>query len=131
MLQGDKPERGRGSNYTSSLEGQPPDPSYGLHTAHSVGPNIAIKGLKMTLPGGGDAADVSIVPPHISGSYPPRYLGVRPAYGFFMRRAEGVTLSDVSIMYNSAEPEVRPGPFLSPLRLFALHTSVFPPSHHL
>ena len=98
-----KHQSGRLSNYTSSIEGQPPDAAYGLSRVHRVGPNISLKRVSLSLSGGGEAADVDIVPPHASGSYPPRDLGVRPAYGMFMRRAEGVTLSDVAITSEGSE----------------------------
>ena len=64
---GAKPSKDRGSNYSSSIEGQPPDAAYGLEKTHFVGPNIMIKGIEMALAGGGEADDVSIVPPHVSG----------------------------------------------------------------
>lgn len=110
---GGKGKKGSGSNFSSSIEGQPPDKVYGLEKTHAVGPNIMITDIEMTLAGGGEAEDVAIVPPHASGSYPPRYLGVRPAYGVFIRRAKGVTLTDVTIEYDSDEGEGRPAIVLS------------------
>ena len=43
------------------------------------------------------AADAAREPPHSAVDYPPRYLGTRPAYGFFARRATGVALANVSL----------------------------------
>eukprot|EP01052_Picozoa_sp_SAG31_P004832 SAG31_NODE_204_length_20414_cov_19.143392_24_plen_289_part_00 len=93
-----------GRNWTATIEGQPPDTSAGLNQFHYVGPKIVFTNFSDQSAGGGSAS--SIVPPHPSLSYPPRYLGYRPAFGMFVRRAKGLSLSHVNVTY--AEADGRP-----------------------
>lgn len=97
------------SNWTATIEGQPADATVGLHDAHWVGPNIALSDVVVEVVGGGRSADAGIVPPHPSGTFPPRSLGHRPSYGMFIRRATGVSLSEVGVRW--AAPDGRP-PFI-------------------
>ena len=53
--------------------------------------------------GGGHSADAGISPGHHSLNYPPRYLGTRPSYGLFLRRAKGVTLTEVDLSWAAAD----------------------------
>ena len=100
-------------NHTSTIEGQPPDAAFGLARTHRVGPNLTINGVVATVSGGGAAMDVTKVPPHDTPIPWPRALGVRPAYGLFVRRVEGLTLLNVSVAYEVGHPEGRPAFVLS------------------
>ena len=93
---------GRRANWTATIEGQPPDTGYGSRE-HLVGPNCSFLNVTINSAGGGQSDDVNIVPPHNSGSYPPRYLSTRPAYGMFVRRARGISLSDVRVSWDVAD----------------------------
>lgn len=90
----------RAANWTATIEGQPPDTGYGITREHLVGPNCSFLNVSIKSAGGGQIDDVDIAPPHKSGSYPPRYLGTRPAYGMFVRHATGISLSDVSVSWD-------------------------------
>ena len=96
----DRKHRG---NWTATIEGQPPVASVGLREPHLVGPNITLTDFTVEYAGGGRSGDAGIVPPHSSMSYPPRYLGTRPSYGMFVRRATGVTLSGVGVSWTAAD----------------------------
>ena len=96
----------RQANYSATIEGQPPDASVGVRSYHLVGPAINLANVSFRLPGGGEAADRALVPPHASTSYPPRDLGIRPAYGMFMRHAHGVSISDTAFRLEA--PDSRP-----------------------
>jgi hypothetical protein len=103
---------GRGNssrNWTATLEGQPADASAGLYETHYLGPNIVFNNFTVESAGGADAAAAAAIPPHVSGSYPPRYLQTRPSYGMFLRRAKGITLSEVGVSW--LDPDGRP-PFI-------------------
>jgi hypothetical protein len=96
-------KKGRRANWTATIEGQPPDTGYGITREHLVGPNCSFLNVTINSAGGGQSDDVDIVPPHKSGSYPPRYLSTRPAYGMFVRRARGISLSDVNVSWDVAD----------------------------
>ena len=100
-------------NHTSTIEGQPRDPKFGIYKDHTIGPNITIARLAARVSGGGAAKDVANVPTHHTPEYPPRYLGVRPSYAFFIRRAHGVTFSDVAVSFDIEHVEGRPAFVLS------------------
>jgi hypothetical protein len=102
--------RGHG-NWTATIEGQPPDVSAGLREHHYIGPNISFDNFTVQSMGGAGTAAAAIIPPHVSGSYPPRYLRTRPSYGMFVRRAKGITLADVGVSW--LERDGRPAFILS------------------
>lgn len=101
----------RWGNHTNTIEGQPIDMKFGISDVHYIGPNITISRVSSVMSGGGAANDVTRIPQHQTDKYPPRYLGIRPAYGFFLRRVHGVTISNVDVTYNvtNPNPEGRPG----------------------
>ena len=75
------PKPGHSTNYTLTVEG--------LNASHLVGP-IRLEGLTMEAPGGGTEAQADVDPPLSPTDYQPRYDGVRPAWGMFVRYAKGV-----------------------------------------
>lgn len=89
------------SNHTSTIEGQPQDLNYGIEQPHLIGPNITISRVTAVASGGGAAKDVAKVPPHPTPVPWPRNLGIRPSYGFFLRRVHGVSFTDVSVRRHS------------------------------
>jgi hypothetical protein len=98
-------------NWTATIEGQPPDDLVGIHEFHYAGPNIVFLNFTVRSAGGGLPSDAAIIPPHPSMNYPPRYLGHRPAFGMFIRRAREVSLSGVDVSY--ATTDGRPAFILS------------------
>ena len=88
---------GKRGNFSSTLDGQPVDLKYHSKRVFPVGPGIVLSSISIVYKGGGNRDDVNLRPPHPSADYPPRYLGVRPSYAFFIRRATGILLRDVNV----------------------------------
>ena len=78
------PKPGHSTNYTLTVEG--------LNASHLVGP-IRLEGLTMEAPGGGTEAQADVDLPLSPTDYQPRYDGVRPAWGMFVRYAKGVEVA--------------------------------------
>ena len=89
---------GHSRAYTVTIEG--------LNGSFPVGPGICFDGLRLVAPGGGAAADAARDPPISPLQYQPRYDGVRPSFGLFVRHARGVALRDAVI--GAAAPDGRP-----------------------
>jgi hypothetical protein len=93
------PKKGHGTSYTATVEG--------LNASYRVGP-IRIDGLELVAPGGGTAADAEVDPPSSPLQYQPRYDGLRPAYGLFIRYAREVTVVGSSVGVTAGEQDGRP-----------------------
>ena len=93
------PTRGHSASYTATVEG--------LNASYRVGP-IRIDGLELVAPGGGTAADAKVDPPISPLQYQPRYDGLRPAYGLFIRYARDVTIAGSSVGVTAGEQDGRP-----------------------
>jgi len=52
------------------------------------------------VPGGHGEGDSSKNPPEVSGEYPPRIFGVRPAFGFWIRNATDVKFINSTIEFD-------------------------------
>ena len=74
-----------------------------MYWTEQVGPNLHFSNFSVVSAGGGSPSDAAIIPPHPSLSYPPRYLGHRPAFGMFVRRAKGLSLSAVGVSFAAAD----------------------------
>jgi len=94
---------GEDKKWTATLDGQPPDEDAGVHSLHTVGPNISVANARFMYKGGGDASDASRVPPHPYDEYPPRKLGTRPSYGWYMRHVNGVSLRNVTVGFEDED----------------------------
>lgn len=70
--------------------------------------NVLVKNMRVTLPGGGAAADTAVVVPQKEQAYPEnRMFGVvLPAYGFYVRHAANVRFEQVS--FHVQQPDGRP-----------------------
>jgi hypothetical protein len=84
---------GSKGNVSATADGMPGNGS----TPFMIGPNITFVNLYIKSPGGGTAADASRDPPHHATQFPPRYLGVRPAFGWFLRRAVGLNFTNMTL----------------------------------
>lgn len=93
-------------NWTSTFDGMPVDLAFNVKTVHPVGPGIVLDAVSMEYKGGGNGADVAKVPPHPADKYPPRYLGVRPSFGFFVRNSVGITFNNMQL--TAEQPDSRP-----------------------
>ena len=97
-VSGAKP--GHRHSYTLTIEG--------LNSSFLVGPRIHFDGVHLVAPGGGVAADASRDPPISPLQYQPRYDGVRPSFGLFMRHARGISIRDsvVGVRAHDGRPAI-------------------------
>jgi hypothetical protein len=86
---------GKNKPCTSTLSGLPEHPIE----------NITLENVKITYKGGEKKKAAEIVPPYPM-QYQPRELGVRPAYGFFVRHARGLVFRNVEVGFEA--PDERP-----------------------
>ena len=91
------PKSGHGTAYTATIEG--------LNASHRVGP-FNFKGIEVVAPGGGTVEEALIDPPMSPLDYQPRYNGVRPSWGLFVRYVRGLTVVSSSLV--SASFDGRP-----------------------
>ena len=95
-----RPKPGHSRSYTATIEG--------LNSSYRVGP-ILFHNLMLVAPGGGGTADADIDPPISALQYAPRFDGVRPAYGLFVRHAHDVTLSATTVGIAPGDLDVKDG----------------------
>ena len=65
--------------------------------------NIRFENIYITYKGGGKSEWSGIDPPEQPENYSPRYLGIRPAYGFYCRYVQDVTFSNIKLKYEKTE----------------------------
>lgn len=69
--------------------------------------DVKLSNIRIIYKGGGTLAQAALTPPEKESNYPePSMFGDIPAYGFFIRHADGVRLSNVEIGY--AAEDLRP-----------------------
>jgi hypothetical protein len=69
--------------------------------------NVTLSNIKITTVGGGAGADAAKAVPELPTKYPESIMfGTLPAYGFYCRHVDGLTLRDVDL--RCAEPDHRP-----------------------
>lgn len=73
-----------GSELTSTITGTP---------AVDIGPDLVFNGVNLKVPGGHPASDATRVPGEFLTTYPPRDYGTRPAYGYWARHVQGLTIN--------------------------------------
>ncbi|OLB76748.1 MAG: hypothetical protein AUI14_17830 [Actinobacteria bacterium 13_2_20CM_2_71_6] len=61
--------------------------------------DVSFTNVKLTVPGGHKASDANVVPPESLALYRPREWGTRPAYGFWLRHASGITFTNVDVEF--------------------------------
>ena len=70
---------------------------------------VTFRNIDLTLPGGGTEEDARSPVPELDTAYPDAHMfghKALPAYGFYVRHADGVTLDDVRLRL--AAPDARP-----------------------
>jgi len=70
---------------------------------------ITVRGVRLSVPGGGTAEDAAAAVPEMDGAYPESLMFDSmplPAYGFYVRHADDVRLEDVEV--TPAAPDARP-----------------------
>jgi polygalacturonase len=83
------------------------DPRYPSTLAGIPGHNIQdvrISNVRHHLAGGLSPSDAVQDPPELENAYPePSMFGTLPAYGFFIRHADGITLDNVEVRYGALD----------------------------
>jgi polygalacturonase len=94
-----------GTNLTAPRD-IPGDPEYASTIsgrADSKITGLTFDNVKLTVPGGHKESDTSKNPPEVSGEYPPRIFGVRPAFGFWIRNATDVKFLNSTIEFDKSD----------------------------
>jgi polygalacturonase len=66
--------------------------------------DVNISNMQFYVKGGGTKVQSNIHPPEKENAYPePTMFGTLPSYGFFIRHAKGITLSDIKIRTSQAD----------------------------
>jgi polygalacturonase len=94
------------------------DPRYGSIISgipgHAI-EDVKLSNIRIFSRGGGTKEQAALEPPENERNYPePSMFGQIPAYGFFIRHAEGIELSNVEISY--LKEDLRPALMLSDVR---------------
>ncbi len=84
--------------------------------------NIVLENVKITCKGGGAAEQAKLEVPY-SKEYSPLHLGIRPAYGFYIRHVTGLKFHNVSVAFE--KPDLRPALNLYVLKTFFSIISLF------
>ncbi|WP_447726095.1 rhamnogalacturonidase [Sphingomonas koreensis] len=75
--------------------------------SHARIEDVTLRGVHLTYRGGGTAADAARRPPMLEDAYPePSMFGVTPAWGLWVRWADGIRLHDVR--HATGTPDARP-----------------------
>ena len=87
--------------------------------------NISFKDITMTVKGGHPKKDASAVPPELGvGKYNVGDFQVQPAYGFWFRHVEGLTIENCSVQYEKKDQ--RYGIVLDDVKKESIHNITFP-----
>jgi hypothetical protein len=66
--------------------------------------NVSLSDIQLTFPGGGTAAEAARTVPEKATAYPEcTMFGVLPAYGFYCRHVEGLTLRNVTVGWKETD----------------------------
>ncbi|MBI4560390.1 MAG: glycoside hydrolase family 28 protein, partial [Candidatus Hydrogenedentes bacterium] len=104
-------------NIGCSITGQPEQPVE----------NITLSNIKLAFAGGGTKEDVTREIPELAEKYPEsKMFGTLPAYGFYCRHVDGLTLENIDVRF--ATPDYRPGLFCDDVR--NLHADNFSAQGH-
>ena len=73
---------------------------------------ILFEDVHVTYKGGGTAADALLNPDHDPNDGGPRHMGVRPAYGLWLRHASDVQFTRVTLGFEAHSDDQRPAVIL-------------------
>ncbi len=77
--------------------------------------DVTLSDIRLVYRGGGTAEDAARQPPEAEDAYPePSMFGTLPAFGVFVRHAQGITMRDVSL--STSTPDRRPPMVLQDVR---------------
>jgi polygalacturonase len=66
--------------------------------------DVHISNIRIIWPGGAPAGIEKVVPPELEATYPePGMFGVMPAYGFYIRHVNGITLNNIAMTYTTKD----------------------------
>jgi polygalacturonase len=65
--------------------------------------NVTLTNVRLTVPGGHPASEASRVPGEFLTSHAPRDYGKRPAYGFWVRHARGITFTNCRVEFQRTD----------------------------
>ena len=65
----------------------------------SIIEDLTFQNVKITYKGGDDPKEADLVPPYPKEKYQPKAMGKRPASGWFIRHAKGLTFRNMEIVY--------------------------------
>jgi polygalacturonase len=66
--------------------------------------DVRLSNIQISYKGGGTAEQAALMPPEKETDYPePVMFGEMPAYGFFIRHVNGITMSDIDIRYQQED----------------------------
>jgi len=90
-----------GTNAVSPVSGAPEFTSTiaGASSAAKV-ENVTLTNVNLTVRGGHPASDAGIVPPENNAKHAPKIYGTRPAYGWWLRHATGVTFTGCAVRFD-------------------------------
>ncbi|UIJ43979.1 glycoside hydrolase family 28 protein [Sphingomonas cannabina] len=93
--------------------------------------DVALRNIHLAFPGGGTAAEAATRPEDQAEAYPePSMFGPLPAWGLWMRHAEGITIDRLSM--ETAVPDARPAIVTQDAaRLTVTRTPLWPGAVHL
>ena len=81
--------------------------------------DVTLSDIRLVYRGGGTAEDAARKPPEAEDAYPePSMFGTLPAFGFFVRHAEGISMRDIFVTTSS--PDSRPPMVLQDVRRMTL-----------
>jgi polygalacturonase len=71
----------------------------GADSAHKV-TNVKLTNVNLTVKGGHPASDANISPPENNTKHAPSIYGTRPAYGWWLRHASGISFTNCSVGFD-------------------------------
>jgi hypothetical protein len=81
--------------------------------------DVTLSDIRVVYRGGGTAQDAARQPPEVEDAYPePSMFGTLPAFGFFVRHAQGISMRDISV--TTLAPDSRPPMVLHDVRRMTL-----------
>jgi polygalacturonase len=81
--------------------------------------DVTLSDIRVVYRGGGTAQDAARQPPEVEDAYPePSMFGTLPAFGFFVRHAQGISMRDISV--TTLAPDSRPPMVLQDVRRMTL-----------
>jgi hypothetical protein len=87
-----------GRNWTATIDGMDRQPEHNASRPQPVGPNVLLENWSLVYPGGGLASAVRSDPPHPFDHWY-KLDGVRPAWGWYLRRLEGLVMRNVTLAF--------------------------------